>query len=68
MFNKKVCSKCKSSNVKVIDYMGAKCIVCSSCGFDESKQYDVFPEDKKSQKAKGSYTPYKSGGFKRARK
>lgn len=48
--------------------MGVKCVVCSNCGYDESKQYDVFPEEKKSQKAKGKYTPYKVGGFKRTKK
>ena len=62
------CPKCKSSNVKIIDYLGVKCIVCSKCGFDESKQYDVYPGEKKSQKEKGRYTVYKAGGFGRAKK
>ena len=48
--------------------MRVKCVVCSNCGYDGSKQYDVFPEEKKSQKAKGKYTPYKVGGFKRTKK
>jgi len=65
---KKICPKCSSINIKIINYMGIKSIVCDNCGFDESKQYEVFPEDKKSQKAKGRYTPYKVGGFKRVRK
>lgn len=47
--------------------MGVKCIVCNNCGFDESKQYDVYPEGKTSQKEKGRYTPYKAGGFKRTK-
>ena len=64
----KKCPKCKSGNVNIADYLGVKCIVCSNCGFDETKQYEVFPEEKKSQKAKGSYTPYKTGGFGRGRK
>ena len=68
MPTKKICPKCASSNVKIINYIGVKCAVCGNCGFDESKQYDVFPEEKKSQKAKGKYTPYKVGGFKRVRK
>ena len=33
--------------------MGVNCVVCKNCGFNESKQFDVFPEEKKSQKAKG---------------
>jgi late competence protein required for DNA uptake (superfamily II DNA/RNA helicase) len=65
--NKKLCPKCKSRNIDLISYIDIKCIVCKNCGFDESKQYDVFPEEKVSQKEKGRYTPYKSGGFKRAR-
>lgn len=65
---KNKCPKCKSSKIKTINYMGVKCVVCSNCGFDESKQYDVFPEEKKSQKAKGKYTPYKVGGFNRTKK
>ena len=47
--------------------MGIKCVICNECGFDESKQYEVFPEENKSQKAKGSYTPYKSGGLRRTK-
>jgi len=62
---KKKCPKCMSSSIKIINYMGIKCVVCDNCGYDGSKQYDVFPEEKKSQKAKGRYTPYKSGGSKR---
>jgi len=46
MKNKKNCPKCSSNNIKIISYMGVKCVVCSNCGFDESKQYDVFPENK----------------------
>ena len=65
---KKICPKCGSSKIKIINYMGVKCVVCSDCGFDESKQYDVFPEEKISQKAKGTYTPYKVGGFGRVKK
>ena len=68
MKNKKICPKCKSNNIKIINYMDIKCVICSKCGYDESKQYDVFPEEKKSQKVKGRYTPYKVGGFKRVRK
>ncbi len=66
--NKRLCPKCKSDDVNLISYMGIKCVVCKNCGYDESKQYDVFPEEKGSQKEKGRYTPYKVGGFKRAKK
>ena len=68
MPNKNKCPKCSSNNIKIIKYMGIGCITCDNCGFDESAQYEVFPEEKKSQKAKGSYTPYKSGGHGRGNK
>ena len=64
---KKKCPKCASGKIKIIDYMDIKCVICKNCGFDESKQYDVYPEGKKSQKAKGNYTPYKMGGFGRTK-
>ena len=67
MPNKKSCPKCKSSKIKIISYMGVKCVVCRNCGFDESSQYEVYPEEKKSQKAKGKYNVYKAGGPKRTK-
>jgi len=65
---KKTCPKCSSSKIKIVDYIGAKCIVCNKCGYDESSIYEVYPEQKKSKKEKMSYSPYKTGGPKRARK
>ena len=65
---KNKCPKCNSDNIKLIKYMDIECVICSNCGFDESEQYEVFGEEKKSQKAKGSYTPYKSGGHGRGKK
>lgn len=62
------CPKCGSSKVKIYNYLSIKAIKCNSCGFDESSVYDVFPEQKTSQKAKGRYAPYKTGGKQRTRK
>ena len=42
--------------------MGIETIKCNDCAFDESAIYDIFPEQKSNQKAKGNYTPYKAGG------
>ena len=64
---KKRCPKCNSDKIKIIKYMNINCIVCSNCGFDESSQYEVYPEEKKSQKAKGKYNVYKAGGPKRTK-
>ena len=36
--------------------------MCNDCGYDEHETYDVYPEDKKSQKAKKKFSPYKRGG------
>jgi len=68
MKNKKKCPRCNSNEVRIIDHMGIICIVCNNCEYDESKQYEVYPEDKKSQKVKNRYTPYKVGGFGRVKK
>lgn len=59
------CPKCGSDKAKQVDYQGVKCIVCKECGFDERDELDVYPEQKKSQKAKGEFSPYKTGGQKR---
>ena len=68
MENKKNCPKCLSDNIKIDDYLGIKSIICKSCGFDEAKQYEVYPEQKTSQKEKARYTPYKTGGHSRSKK
>ena len=62
------CPKCRSKNVKIVDYLGIKCIICKDCGFDETNQYEVYPQEKVSQKEKSKFTPYKTGGHKRTAK
>lgn len=62
------CPKCGSANIKFKNYLGIESIKCNNCGFDESNIYEVYPEQKTSQKAKGSYTVYKKGGSQRTRK
>ena len=56
------CPRCGSKDVKIINYLGIKTTKCDSCGFDESASYDIVAEQKTSQKAKGRYSPYKTGG------
>ena len=67
MTNKK-CPQCDSENIRQVDYLVIKAVICSKCGFDETKEYNVFPEENKSQKAKAEYNPYKQGGKARTRK
>ena len=62
------CPKCSSSDIKTVKYLGIPVVKCNNCGFDESAVYEVFPEQKTSQKAKGKYTIYKKGGSQRTRK
>ncbi len=62
------CPKCGSYNVMPYLYQSVEVIKCGDCGYDEGSAYDVFPEEKKSQKAKGSYSKYKVGGSRRTKK
>ncbi|HLC61208.1 MAG TPA: hypothetical protein VJJ52_07310 [Candidatus Nanoarchaeia archaeon] len=64
----KKCPKCNSKDVKLISYLGINVIKCNKCGFDERVVYDVYPEQKTNQKAKGKYNVYKTGGSLRTRK
>ena len=64
----KKCPKCSSSDVKLVKYLGINITKCNNCGFDEGSVYDVYPEQKASQKAKGQFTSYKTGGSQRTRK
>lgn len=65
MNSKKTCPKCGSTKTHREKYLDLECLQCESCGYDETAQYEVYPEKKGSQKAKGRYTPYKVGGGKR---
>ena len=64
----KKCPKCGSEKIKIIDYLDLKCIKCGNCDYDETAQYEVYPSEKTSQKAKGHYNPYKTGGPRRTEK
>ena len=64
----KNCPKCNSGNIKLVDYLGVKCVICKNCGFDETSQFEVYPEQKTSQKEKARHTPYKAGGSRRSQK
>ncbi|MBI1969519.1 hypothetical protein HYS48_02390 [Candidatus Woesearchaeota archaeon] len=62
---KSICPRCKSDNIRIVDYMTVQCIVCNSCGYDERMVYEIVPEEKTSQKLKGRFSPYKAGGASR---
>ena len=63
----KKCPKCGSKDVKFYKYLNLDAVKCNNCGFDESAIYEVYPEQKTSQKAKGEYSVYKTGGSRRTR-
>lgn len=64
----KSCPKCKSKQIRFVDYLGIRCIVCTKCGYDERDIYEDELGEKTSQKARGRYTPYKTGGSRRSQK
>ncbi len=61
------CPKCESDDVLVVTYMDIECVVCNTCGFDERDELEGVPEGRTSQKAKGQYSKYKTGGSSRTR-
>ena len=60
------CPKCSSYNIEPYLYQSAEVIKCNDCGFDEGSEFEQFPAEKTSQKAKGKYSVYKTGGSRRA--
>ena len=64
----KKCPKCGSYNIEPYLYQTAEVIKCNGCGYDEGGDLEQFPAEKTSQKAKGNYSVYKTGGSRRARK
>jgi len=65
---KKKCPHCESERIKYVRYMGVEMLLCEKCGYDERDKYEVYPSEKKSQKAKGTYSPYRTGGGRRTQK
>ncbi|MFC1732020.1 hypothetical protein ACFL6I_17010 [candidate division KSB1 bacterium] len=64
----KKCPRCGSKNVDDHEYMGAVCIVCKDCGYDEAAELDMYHGHRTSQKAKARHSPYKTGGSSRSKK
>lgn len=56
------CPRCFSEDVKYVHALGKDFIYCRSCKYDEREIYDVFPEERTSQKGKRQFSPYKTGG------
>ena len=54
-----ICPKCKSENIRVIDYQGIRCVVCRDCKFDERDIYDVAYTERNAPKVKAVF---KAGG------
>ena len=60
-----ICPKCKSENIRVVDYMGVKCVICKGCKYDERDVYDVHFQERSAPKVK---VVFKVGGHLRTKK
>ena len=56
------CPKCGSLKIEIVEYMNSKVRVCKECGYDERDDLDMVPSERNSQREKGRFSPYKSGG------
>ncbi|MFW5746241.1 MAG: hypothetical protein ACOCWQ_01680 [Nanoarchaeota archaeon] len=53
------CPHCGSEDVHQVRYMGLRCLVCRSCGYDEREAYDVMP-DEAQRPLRDRWKPYRS--------
>lgn len=60
------CPKCGSFKTETLADHNVTFIVCRACGYDES-MYDITEEKRQTQREKGKYNPYKTGGGERTR-
>ncbi len=60
------CPKC-GRDARILMYFGVYLIRCGNCGYDESSQYDIVADQRKSQREKTKHSPYKIGGKQRSR-
>lgn len=68
MPSKPQCPQCGSTNVKDLQDNGIDYIQCLKCGYDELESDDEFPHQRSTQREKGRYSPYKTGGKTRGKK
>ena len=54
------CPKCGSTNIKFKNYLGIESIKCNNCGFDETELYEVFPEQRETQREKAKFLQFQS--------
>jgi len=64
---KKKCPKCGSFNV-AIHKEDIEFLTCKSCGYDELVEDTLVEGQRTSQREKGRYSPYKTGGKGRTRR
>jgi transcription elongation factor Elf1 len=69
MNNRTTCPVCNSKNITTKNVRGINYLHCTDCGFDEEHDYDAaYPEERSTQRGKGTFTPYQRGGGQRTRK
>ena len=62
------CPKCSSGHVDHVEEQGVDCLICLSCGYDESEELQSVDEDRPTQAGKSEHSPYKVGGHRRTEK
>ncbi|NQV09342.1 hypothetical protein HQ529_05825 [Candidatus Woesearchaeota archaeon] len=61
------CPQCGSNDIEELEYLSVKAILCHRCGYDERNELETTPDQRTSQKEKGRFTPYKTGGKNRTK-
>ena len=57
-----IVERTKNDEAEIFDILGATCVRCFKCGYDNSDVYDVIDTEKRTGGGKSS--PYKRGGGK----
>jgi ribosomal protein L37E len=61
----KICLKCGSKDVEIVNLFGEEYIVCSHCGYDETEKAELEVSYEKSKKGR---SVYRTGGGRRTRR
>ncbi len=61
------CPKCRSSDVKIKEG-GLAFVHCNRCHYDELEEEVAEESSRSTQREKGKFSPYKTGGYRRTKK
>jgi len=57
------CPKCGSAHVDFIKEQDVICLICMTCGYDETEELNIVAEEEEKQ-----YKSFKTGGARRSQK